>query len=406
MNTGSDRAIQNIFACYQSTITQKRNPIKHLKAIDAIVSCRTPARGTSLYECENEGTFLAVDHSCKHRSCSVCSTKQKHEWVERQQQRLLDCAHFHCVFTLPHEYHALWQYNQKWFVTTFFKVVRSTLMDLMKDEKHQGVEPGVLMSMHTWGRQLTLHPHIHCVVTAGGLKSDGQWKDSSDYLLPARVVRALYRGRFQSAIREAIDQQELTLPPDHSRSDCYRLWRETYKKHWCVRIEEKYAHGRGVLLYLSRYLRGGPVNPKQLVQINHKHIGIRYKDHRDKRLKLMNLKPTEFIRRILLHVPEPGQHMVRHYGLYGGAAKVKRNECRRQIGGLLEQISTEDNAKESKEDVLLCRGCGHVLRLRMTMYPRRKKGNSYRVELNAADIQQEGEPDTALAKKRSVEMML
>ena len=185
MNTAADKIIQNIFTCYQSKITQVRRPLKHLKAIDASVSCQSASRGSSVYECENEGTYQTIHHSCRHRSCSVCSNRQKHEWVERQQTRLLDCAHFHCVFTLPHEYHALWQYNQKWFVSTFFNVVKSTLLDLMKDEKHQGVEPGVLMAMHTWGRQLTLHPHIHCVVTAGGLKANGQCKDSSDFLLPS-----------------------------------------------------------------------------------------------------------------------------------------------------------------------------------------------------------------------------
>jgi len=406
MNTGTDRTIQNIFACYQSKITQVRRPLKHLKAIDAIVSCQTASRGSSVYECENEGTFHTIHHSCRHRSCSVCSNRQKHEWVEKQQSRLLDCAHFHCVFTLPHEYHVLWQYNQKWFVSTFFNVVKSTLLDLMKDEKYQGVEPGVLMAMHTWGRQLTLHPHIHCVVTAGGLEANGQWKDSRDFLLPSRVVRALYRGRFQSAIRKAIDEKNLRLPPDLSRKECYQLWRRGYQKTWCVRIEEKYAHGRGILLYLSRYMRGGPVNPKQLVQVNNEQIGMRFKDHRDKRIKLLKIKPLEFIRRILLHVPEPGQHMVRHYGLYGGAAKVKRNRCREQIGGLMEELCTDEPTDNVQEKVLLCRHCGHALKLRKTSYPRREKGNSYKVTFNPAYVQPDGEPVATLAKKRSAVMML
>ena len=402
----TNNKIQKIFACYESKITQTRRPIKHLKAIDAIVSCRTEALGSSVYQCESDGSCITINHSCKHRSCSVCSNKSKHEWVEKQQLRLLNCAHFHCVFTLPHEYHALWQYNQKWFVSTFFKVVKSTLLDLMKDEKHQGVEPGILMAMHTWGRQLTLHPHIHCVVTAGGIGPKGQWKDSGDYLLPSRVLRALYRGRFQSEIREALASKTLTLPPDQNRSGCYRLWRQVYKKRWCVRIEEKYAHGRGVLLYLSRYMRGGPLNPKQLICINHERISLRYKDHRDKRTKVLNLKPVEFIRRILLHVPETGQHMVRHYGLYGGAAKQKRNKCREQIGGLMERHPSGQTSKNPHTVALLCKACGHVLTLRKTTYPSRRKGNSYKVNLKTSHVQQGGEPDTALVKKSSDVMML
>ena len=219
-------------------------------------------------------------------------------------------------------------------------------------------------------------------------------------------MRALYRGRFQNAIRKAIDEKNLTLPPDQSGTECYRLWRRAYKKTWCVRIEEKYAHGRGVLLYLSSYMRGGPVNPKQLVQVNNQQIGIRYKDHLDKRIKLLNIKPLEFIRRILLHVPESGQHMVRHYGLYGGAAKVKRNRCREQIGGLVEALCTDESVDNVQKKVLLCRHCGHVLKLRKTSYQSREKGNSYKVTLNPAHVQPDGEPVTALAKKRSAVMML
>ena len=228
----------------------------------------------------------------------------------------------------------LWRYNQKWFTATFFDVVRSTLMDLMQDRHGKGLVPGILMAMHTWGRQLTLHPHIHCVVTGGGLDKSDKWKSTGEYLLPARQLRALYRGRFQDRIKSAFAANELTLPPDHSDLDFRKVYKKSYRKKWCVRIEEQYAHGRGVLHYLSRYLRGGPINPAQIIRCDNQQIGFRYKDHRDQRTKVMSVKPREFIRRVLLHVPEPGQHMVRHYGLYAGAAKVRRNVCREQLGGL------------------------------------------------------------------------
>ena len=147
------------------------------------------------------------------------------------------------------------------------------------------------MTMHTWGRQLTLHPHIHSVVTGGGLDATNQWKDTGDYLLPGRQIKALYRGRFQAKIKHAFESKELELPPDHDRREFYRLYRAAYSKSWCVRIEQQYAHGSGVLVYLSRYLGGGPIHTSQIVRCDSEQIGFRYKDHREKRTKVLTIKP-------------------------------------------------------------------------------------------------------------------
>jgi hypothetical protein len=397
MDMTSNRSIQNIVRYAQPSLSSKRLPLKQLKAIDAIATCRTTDAGISVYECDDKHKPLLVKHACKHRSCCLCAARRRNQWVEQQKSRLLDCAHFHCVFTLPSEFHTLWLFNQKWFSSTFFSVVRSVLFDLMKDEKHQGVTPGVLMAMHTWGRQLNLHPHIHCVVTAGGVDDAGRWKDSGDYLLPVRVVRALYKGRFRAAIRSAIEADELNLPADYTRGKALNLVRMSARKTWCVRIEEQYAHGRGVLLYLSRYLRGGPIHPKQIVRSDADRIGFRYKDHRDKRIKELNLRPAEFIRRLMLHVPETGQHMVRHYGLYASAAKGKRNQCREVIGGLMESMEAASAAIQPAK--LLCSDCGAVMRLKHSYYIRASKGNSIKEESDKGHVQQVDEADKTLSKK-------
>jgi len=365
-------------------------PLKDLKAIDAIVSCRTSELGTSVYECKADHSLQVINHSCKHRSCALCASRTRHQWIEKQQERLLDCAHFHCVFTLPSEFHVLWRFNQKWFTSVFFRVVRSVLFDLMKDPKHQGVVPGVLMAMHTWGRQLNLHPHIHCVVTAGGMDAEGNWKDAGDFLLPARVVRLLYRGRFRAAIQQALDNDELRLPPDHSKVHVARLLRQAGSKVWCVKIEEQYAHGKGVMQYLSRYLRGGPIHPKQIVRCDNERIGFRYKDHRDKRTKLLTIKPEEFIRRIMLHVPETGQHMVRHYGLYSSAGRDQRNTCRNIVGGLTENHSLDE--RKACATMVTCKDCGAETRLVFSYYCMAGKGNSYKAEHDARHVQPVDEP--------------
>jgi len=397
MDMKSERVIQNIVRSYRSTVTSKRLPVKHLKAIDAISDCRTEEYGVSVYECEHDNSTQHVNHSCKHRSCSLCASKRRNEWVNKQQQRLLDCPHFHCVFTLPSEFHVMWQYNQKWFTSVFFKVVKSVLFDLMKDPQHQGVTPGVLMAMHTWGRQLNLHPHIHCVVTAGGVDQNNQWKESGKFMLPARAIRKLYKGRFLGEISEALDNDELRLPPDHTVGQVRNVLKRTSRKVWCIKVEKQYAHGKGVLLYLSRYLRGGPISPKQIVRCDHEKIGFRYKDHRDQRIKLLSVKPTEFLRRLMLHVPESGQHMVRHYGLYASAARSKRNIIREKIGGLMESL--DDSVVASESSTLLCRGCGAEMRLRASFHSRLGKGNSYGYANTSRHVQQNDEADKTPDKK-------
>ena len=242
------------------------------------------------------------------------------------------------------------------------------------------------------------------MVTGGGLDRQGKWKETGRFLLPGRQIRTLYRGRFQSRIKEALEAGELVLPPDQSAHDVRRCYRQAYTKTWCVKIEPQYAHGKGVLLYLSRYLRGGPIHPSQIRRCDSGGISFIYKDHRDKRKKELTLAPGEFIRRLLQHVPESGQHMVRHYGLYAGACRKKRNACREDVGGIMEEVSKTGASTSAMAPI--CRACGHPLRLRWVERGKPRKANSYRVQVPTRHVQQEDEPVTAPAKKMSTPMRL
>ena len=160
-----DRLIQNIFKTLESKLPPQ--PLKNLKAIESIMHCKTPEGGSSIYRCEN-GHEEERYHSCRHRSCSLCADQAKAKWLDKTKNKLLDYGHFHVVFTLPHEYLSLWCYNEKWFGQTFFRVVSGLLMELIQKERHHGLKPGILIALHTWGRNLALHPHLHCLITAGG----------------------------------------------------------------------------------------------------------------------------------------------------------------------------------------------------------------------------------------------
>jgi hypothetical protein len=372
----ANRLLQNIFKSSFHLYNQPL-PLKDIKAADAIMHCRTTNQGYDQLSCINGHEDKQL-HSCRHRSCPLCAARARHHWIEAQKNRLLDCPHHHLVFTLPHEYLPLWQYNRAWFTSVLFQVCRDTLMTLLKDKRYLGATPGILMTLHTWGRQLNCHPHIHALVTAGGLTSSNQWQASEhDFLLPVRIVKALYKGKLQAAIRAALDKSELTLPTSCSYNELKHLHRGCYKKQWSVRIMPQYAQGRSVMLYLSRYLKGGPLHPKQIVYCDSRSVRFHYKDHRDNKTKLLSLKTTEFIRRILWHVPVPGLHVVRHYGLYASQSQAKRNQCRKIVGGIIESV-TETGQVEKELLHWLCRTCGERLRRSFTVYPRRRIENSYK----------------------------
>ena len=370
----STRVIQKLFSAFEKRLETIPQPLKNRKAIHAITHCRTSVMGTSYYSCPSGHQPIEQHHSCRHRSCYLCAQQKRLEWIDQQKKRLLNTPHFHVIFTLPHEYLSLWRYNEALFTRLIFKASQQTLLELLADKKHGGFTPGILMALHTWGRQLTLHPHTHCLVTAGGLDAQANWKAVDKFLLPSAVIRSVYRGKVQAFIRAAYDSGELKLPPDLSISAFWAMYRSLYKKSWSVRIEERYEHGKGVLLYLARYCKGGPLNPQQITGLSHNRITMTYLDHRDKRTKRQTLSPVDFIRRLLQHVPVSGLHTIRYYGLYAPAAKQRYQQSVSQHG-TLSGVSSGAGL-DVKAMLLYCKTCGCPARLTHRRWSKPIKGNS------------------------------
>lgn len=369
------KILQNIFRYY---FTHKKNiklPLKDIKAAEAIMRCRTQEQGFNYLACPDGHEERIQTHSCRHRSCPICADKARHEWIEAEKTRLLNCPHYHVIFTLPHEYLNLWQYNRAWFTKTFFKTCRDTLIELMEDKKYLGATPGILMTLHTWGRQLNYHPHVHCLVTAGGIMKDKTWcSTKDDYLLPIRVVKSLFRGKLQAKIKIALKANELTIPGGSSLNSLLWLHRQLYKKNWSIRIQEKYEHGKGVMLYLARYMKGGPIKPEQIISCG-KKTRFQYKDHRDQRIKTLSLNTNEFIKRILWHVPETNIHVVRHYGLYAPKSRKKHAICQQLVGKLVAKGS---EAGQLLKDTVnwCCETCGKRLNNVFSTYQSGRYENS------------------------------
>lgn len=317
--------LQGIFQQHFFRYAQARTlPPRIWKAANAIMQCRTPMIGGHVQHCPAGHMTRIQYHSCWHRSCAQCSRLPRAEWAEAQAARLLECDHYHVVFTLPHELLALWEWNRAAMARLLFVSARDTLMTLLADPRFLGATPGIVMALHTWGRTLNHHPHVHALVSGGGLTAGGRWKAvTNGYLLPVRAVRALYRGKLLAAIEQGLRTDTLQRPASMTALACARTLQTLYKKHWNVCLKERYPHGQGVLKYLSGYVKGGPLGESRLRAADDAAVTFAYRDHRDGRHKTLRLPIEDFLSRLLWHVPPPRQHTIRHYGLYSAALRAR-----------------------------------------------------------------------------------
>lgn len=276
------------------------------------------------------------------------------------------------IFTLPAELRPLWPWNFKKLADALFQAVRDTLFLLLEDPRHLGGRPGVIVALHTWGRSLVLHPHLHCLVTGGGLTQQGTWKPvRKGFLLPLAVVRVIFRGKLLSLVEGLIRRGELLLPPGLDAAGALALLKESARKKWNVRIQERYEHGRGVVTYLARYLRGGPIKNSRLVRHDHDTVTFRYVSHRDTPAsggvppqRLMTLPMAEFLNRFFSHIPPPALQVVRAYGLYCRTGQEALARCREQLGGTVSEDVPQPRASTDcpgGETASTCPVCGRSL---------------------------------------------
>jgi len=312
------------------------------KAARAIMQCRTAALGGHIQACPDGHVSHIWYNSCRHRSCPQCAFLQTERWLAVQQARLLACDHYHVIFTLPHDLNPLWLTNVPVMTTLLFQAVRDTLGTLLADPKYLGAHPGIIAALHTWSQTLVLHPHLHCLVTGGGLTAAGQWVPvRNGFLLPARVVMAVFRGKMLDAMRQAYARGALTLPEPLRPQQWLNLLNRlghAKKTPWNVRIMERYRHGAGVVTYLARYLRGGPLKNARLVAYDGARVTFTYRArHAEPRggraaSQRLTLPVADFLQRLLQHVPVPQTRVVRSYGLYHHTHTEALALCRTQVG--------------------------------------------------------------------------
>jgi Putative transposase/Transposase zinc-binding domain len=330
---------QDAFPAYEQTHPL---PTHVRQAARAIMQCRTAAFGGHIQACPDGHVTRVWYNSCRHRSCPQCTYLQTERWLALQQARLLACDHYHVIFTLPHERNPLWLANVAVMSALLFQTVRDTLTTLLADPKYLGAQPGIIAALHTWSQTLVLHPHLHCLVTGGGRTPAGTWVAvRHGFLLPMRVVMAVFRGKMVDAIRQTFARGALVLPeplrPQQFINLLNRLGHPT-KTRWNVRIMERYRHGAGVVTYLARYLRGGPIKNARLVAWDGAYVTFTYRAPGAESAsgaplrQRMTLPGAAFLQRWLLHVPGPHTRVVRSYGLYHHAPTAALAHCRAVLG--------------------------------------------------------------------------
>lgn len=300
-----------------------------LRAASCVMECGTAALGAYVKRCECGHVEKVGYNSCRHRSCPACSGGQRAKWLERTSSDLLPCDHIHVIFTVPESLNIYWQFNRQAFADALMNAARESLVELLADPQYLGALPGIISALHTWGRNLSIHPHVHCLVTAGGLNEAGEFVLQDRHtLLPARVLMIVFRAKLIAMLKSGIAAGRLVVPPSTTANRSQSLLNRLGRSPWNVRIQERYEHGVSVAGYLARYIVGGPISDRRIVAVDDAGVDFRYLDHRTGAERMLRLSGEDFLTRWFEHVPCRGQRTVRRSGLYANCHTSTRKQIR------------------------------------------------------------------------------
>lgn len=332
-------------------------PIRHLRVMRAIEICRTAELGGHVDECDHCGALRISYNSCRNRHCPKCQFLEKERWLEEREKDLLPTPYFHMVFTLPEGLRPLALRNQRVVYNLLFQASSETLSELAEDPKYLGAEIGFIAILHTWSQTLLDHPHVHCIVTGGGLSQDGKrWVSSrKDFFLPVKVLSSLFRGKFLDYLRKAYNSGELIFPgeirPFKEEPVFKKLLTDLYHQGWVVYCKPPFERTEKVIDYLGRYTHRVALSNDRIIKIEGEEVTIRFRDSAEgNKIKFITLDAFEFIRRFLLHVL-PDQFMkIRYYGILSHRnRKTKLLRCQ-EILGVLVNEDQKEAPKETWED--------------------------------------------------------
>jgi hypothetical protein len=316
--------------------------------MDAIERCRTAALGGHIDACDACGHIRISYNSCRNRHCPGCQFLRKEKWLEAREKELLPIPYFHVVFTIPEELNPLALRNQHVLYAILFKAVSETLEELSK----RFGRIGVIAILHTWGQNLLDHPHVHCIVTGGGLYQ-GKWiRSRKKFFLPVTVMSALFRGKFLSFLKKAYRKGDLRFSGliSHLEQTFTAFLRPLYDRDWVVYCKPPFGGPESVIRYLGRYTHRVAISNHRIIGIDDGKVSFFWKDYADGNTqKIMTLDAAEFIRRFLLHVLPDGFVKIRYFGLVANRTrKASLDACREVLG-----VDKKEEVAETWEEHLL-----------------------------------------------------
>jgi hypothetical protein len=343
----------------------------HRRAMNDIMNCRTEALGGHLLQCDHCGQEHYAYHSCRNRSCPKCHHQDTEAWLAERRQELLPVPYFHVVFTVPHELGEVVRRHQQELYDILIRAAAQALIKLAADPHYVGGLIGVLCVLHTWTRTLAYHPHVHCLVPAGGVSADrAEWRPARpSYLVPVHALSKLFRGLF----RVLVQQERPDLP----------LAAAVWTKGWVVYCKPAVQGTDQVLRYLGRYVHRIALTNSRILSIENGHVCFRYQDAQDHRWKTMSLPAHEFIRRFLQHVLPQGFHKVRYYGLWSPVHRPLLHQLQLCLAGCAaDPPPTSPEPAPHATDAWcppfrpghLCPSCGQGLLVVIRLLPRYQRG--------------------------------
>ena len=305
-------------------------PPSHRRAIADILACRTEALGGHLWRCDRCSAERFAYHSCKNRSCPKCHADQTERWLQARRAEMLPSRYFHVTVTIPEALREVLRTNQRDGYALLMKAAAEAIIELARDPRHVGGTVGVLAVLHTWTPQLVFHPHVHCLVTGGGVSDDGcQWHPARrDFLVPVRALAKLVRGKLKAAF--AARRPDLVLPA------------AAWATPWIVHCTAWGEGEQAVLDYLARYVFRVAISNTRLIALDEQTVSIRHKHRRSNRWRTSRIPGHEFMRRFLQHVLPKGLHKVRYFGLWHPTRREQAARARLLLQ--LERPATERSA--------------------------------------------------------------
>ena len=343
---------------------EKHNPNSfELRTLDALQKCRTSALGGHKEVCDCCGKERISYNSCRNRHCPKCQSTKQAIWVEDRMNEAMNVKYFHIVFTVPEVLNTICQSDSKWFYNALFQSVWSTLQTF--GYSHYGVESGAICVLHTWGQNLSLHPHIHCIVPAAGLTLKGNIKPitkQGKYLYPVKMLSTVYRGKLLEMIKK-----EVLIKNQYNQYQ--QLINQAWSTPWVVHCEPPFGSPQHIVKYLGQYTHRVAISNQRIQNIDENSVSFFFKDYKDeKRRKLTKLSGVEFLRRFCLHILPYRFVKIRYYGILSSKFKAILQQ------GIKKQKTTETTQERLKRitqfDIYQCPFCKTGKMQIKEIYPR------------------------------------